>query len=129
MNCNFIFFMSSNSKKLRCCCQFGFAHGVHPENSLGYLFMASGMVYVHISMKVLKLLAVQGVVELGLACNRKLMAFQNGGFPEFIESYYMLESIHLSGISTANESLHEILEFKFRNMGNEDFERGSMALF
>lgn len=91
--------------------------------------MASGMVYVHISMKVLKLLAVQGAVELGLACNRKLMVFQNGGFPEFIESYYMLESIHLSGISTANESLHEILEFEFRNMGNADFERGSKALF
>ena len=91
--------------------------------------MASGMVYVHISVKVLKLLAVQGAVELGLACNRKLMVFQNGGFPEFIESYYMLESIHLSGISTANESLHEILEFEFRNMGNADFERGSKALF
>ena len=129
MNCNFIFFYELQFQKLGCCCRFGFAHGVRPENSLGYLFMASGMVYVHISVKVLKLLAVQGAVELGLACNRKLMVFQNGGFSEFIESYYMLESIHLSGVSTANESLHEILEFKFRNMGNADFERGSRALF
>ena len=49
--------------------------------------------------------------------------------PEFIESYYMLESSHLSEIFAADESLHAILEFKFKNMGNEDLERGSMAFF
>ena len=49
--------------------------------------------------------------------------------PESIESYYMLESSHLSEISAANQFSYEILEFKFRNMGNEDLERGSMAFF
>ena len=60
------------------CSQSGFAHDAHLENRLGNLFMASGMVYVHISMKALKLLAAKGVVELGPICNRKLMVFQMG---------------------------------------------------
>ncbi|XP_034681405.1 autophagy-related protein 2 isoform X10 [Vitis riparia] len=54
---------------------------------------------------------------------------QNGGFPEFIESYYMSESSHLSEISAAKESSHEILEFKSRNMGNEDLERGNSGWY
>ena len=45
------------------------------------------MLYEHISVKVLKLLAVKGVVELGPVCSRELMVFLknralNGGFIE-----------------------------------------------
>ena len=41
----------------------------------------------------------------------------------------MSELGYPSEIFVSNESLHEILEFKFRNMGNADFERRSRALF
>ena len=45
------------------------------------------MLYEHINVKVLKLLAVKGVVELGPVCSRELMVFfknraLNGGFIE-----------------------------------------------
>ena len=45
------------------------------------------MLYEHISVKVLKLLVVKGVVELGPDCSRELMVFfknraLNGGFIE-----------------------------------------------
>ena len=49
--------------------------------------------------------------------------------PEFIESYYMLESGYLSEISVPNETLHGIPEFKLRNMENEDLERRSRTRF
>ena len=57
MNCNFIFFYELQFRKSGCGYRSDSTHGVHPENSLGYLFMASGN--VHISVKALKLLAVQ----------------------------------------------------------------------
>ena len=49
--------------------------------------------------------------------------------PEFIEGFYMLESSHLSEIFTVHESSHEILEFKFRNMGKEDLKRGNSGWY
>ena len=74
----FHFFYELQFQKSGCCCRSGFAHDAHPENRLGNLFMASGMVYVHISVKALKLLAVKGVEELGPICSRKFMVFQMG---------------------------------------------------
>ena len=47
MNCNFIFFYELQFRKPGCGYRSDSTHGVHPENSLGYLFMASGMVCTH----------------------------------------------------------------------------------
>ena len=55
----FIFFYELQFQKPGCGCQSDSIHGVRPESSLGYLFMASGMLYVHINAKALKLLAIQ----------------------------------------------------------------------
>ena len=41
----------------------------------------------------------------------------------------MLESSHLSKIFTVHESLHEILEFKFRNTGKEYLKRGNSGWY
>ena len=51
------FFYKLQFRKPGCDCRSGSAHSVHLENSLGYLFMVSGN--VHISVKALKLLAIQ----------------------------------------------------------------------
>ena len=53
------FFYKLQFQKPGCGCQSDSIHGVRPESNLGYFFMASGMLYVHISAKALKLLAVQ----------------------------------------------------------------------
>ena len=63
MNCSLIFFYELQFQKSGCCCRYGFAC-ICPENSMGYSFMASRIVYVHISVKALKLLAIQEVLEL-----------------------------------------------------------------
>ena len=53
------FFHELQFQKPGCGYQSDSIHGVRPESSLRYLFMASGMLYVHISTEVLKLLTVQ----------------------------------------------------------------------
>ncbi|KAJ9690783.1 hypothetical protein PVL29_013108 [Vitis rotundifolia] len=47
-------------------CQSDFTHGVHPENNLGYSFMASGMVYAQISVMALKLWQSKGYSQTPL---------------------------------------------------------------
>ena len=74
-------------------------------------------------------LSFNGTVPVIGLDSHQSSVLQNGGFPKFIESYYISESSHLSEISAANESPHEIVECRSKNAGNEDLERGNSGWY
>ena len=70
-------------------------------------------------------LSFNGTIPIKGLDGHQSSASPKGCFSEFMESYCMLESSHLSEIYAANETSYEILEVKSINMGNEDLEKGN----